>query len=863
MAMKPILALFLCSGVLFSAEANVLIAQQGNVGILNRQSHECRFPAVDPEKGRVVVSFRHRIDFPKPAGWCPCWQIEVNGKVLTAMATRSETRLLNKTYVLKHRHHGRFVADNRSDKWYSLYLPDFGTADGLFVPATKEASRIVLDISDAVSSTETNSILIRCHVPRGPYTINGVTDRKPGIVVGDFEVRQENEKTRIPRRTAESFRATLKAPPEPEFSLDRNCGNLDVVVGGKVVRVYSVFSLPGGGETSIAAGDALDTPCYSVRRRIEILKNRIDVFDTFVSRTNILVGVKARHETESPLFDTVYVAGDPSPSAEEFEGGRNPTVFGALRGGVGGIALVAQDDVFRVQSRQYCKGGAMGIRTDGLALEPGKPRTVEWSIYPTASADYFDFVNEIRRDWDVNFPIDGVFTFSLNNYASYSKERAVRNKLYESIRMQTLPAHFWVHLKDRKYKKYKDNIWGMGKNAPKVRARLSNTEYEEIDPAPMNEFEMLCINKCREFTPDTKVFTYIHNQICSDADDAKYEDCRMIDSRGLPMFYTKMKNGGTSKIFVPQADNRYGRDFMELVDWNFRTFDIDGLYLDEANHCNSRVYYGDRMWDGASVELDAANNVKRKISYVCLLKLGLTLKFFDNVLNGRKKLLVANFSPETRSERKFKFPRFEETYSSRWIALSHLYTPIQLGDMLTFSNTPKDMAADQRTALMRGALYYHYVGNTGCPSLTSKMYPFTPVELHKGWLVGEERILTAVSGEFGWRGRRHLAQLHVFDGLGREVQDYPAEVVLRENTTATVLELAKDHCAALVKIPVDAEISGDVRLSGIRFADGCFTCIAEGEGEVKFRSGCFGLKTVGVSGRTGVKISQETKRDQK
>ena len=862
--MKLISIFLLLFGWLCIAEDKVLVDDRGrNVSILNRQSREWQFPSVDPAKGRVVVSFRHRIDFPKPAGWCPCWQIEVNGKVLTAMATRSESRLLNKPYEMKHRHHGRFVADNRSDKWYSLYLPDFGTADGFFVPATKEASRIALDISDAVSSTETNSIIIRCHVPRGPYTVNGVTDRKPGIVVGNFEVRQESENTRIPRRAAKKIRATLEAPPEPKFSVDRGGDGFYVALGGKVMRVNSVFSLPGGGEALIGASDVLDMPCFSVRRRMNVLKNRIDVFDTFESKTNVLIGVKIRHETESSPFDPVYVAGDSSPSAEEFEGGRNPTVFGALPEGRGGIAFVAQDDVFRVQSKQYCKDGTMGIRTDGLALEPGKSRTIEWSIYPTASSDYFDFVNDVRRDWDVNFPIDGVFTFSLNNYASYSKERAVRNKLYESIKIQTLPAHFWVHLKDKKYKKYKDNIWGMGKNAPKVRARISATEYEEIDPTPMNEFEKLCIRKCREFTPDTKVLTYIHNQICSDVDDAKYEDCRMIDSRGLPMFYTTMKNGGTSKIFVPQTGNMYGRDFIELVDWNFRTFDIDGLYLDEANHCNSRIYYGDKMWDGVSVELDENNNVRRKISYVCLLKLDFTLKFFDNVLNERNKILVANFSPETRSERKFKFPRFEETYSSRWIALSHLYTPIQLGDMLTYSNTPKDMAADQRTALMRGALYYHYVGNTGCPSLTSKMYPFTPIELHKGWLVGEERILTAVSGEFGWRGKKHLAQLHVFDALGREVQDYPAEVVKRGKGTATVLELEKDHCAALVKIPVDAEISGGVRLSGIRFADGCFSCVAEGQGEARFNSSFFGSKTVRVSGRTDVKMLQERKQDKK
>ena len=66
----------------------------------NRQSKVLSFPGVDPAKGRVVVDLRCRIDYPRAAGWCPCWQIEVNGKAITATATRSETcdcRILEET----------------------------------------------------------------------------------------------------------------------------------------------------------------------------------------------------------------------------------------------------------------------------------------------------------------------------------------------------------------------------------------------------------------------------------------------------------------------------------------------------------------------------------------------------------------------------------------------------------------------------------------------------------------------------------------------------------------------------------------------------------------------------------------------
>ena len=784
-----------------SAHDAVLLDSPDDVYILSRASRAWTFPAVDPAGGRVMLSFRHRIDYPRAAGWCPCWQLEVNGKIVTAAATRRETRLLNKPYEMRHRHFGRVLADNHSDKWYSLYLPDFHAADAAFVPTTAEATRVVLDISDLVRADAANEVRIRSHVPGTLYKVNNIADRKRALVVGELKVATENVPTRLRRVAQQAMRATMTPPPETRFAVERDNAAFKVAVNGESIVVRSVFSVPGGGCVEIGGRDSLDTPCYSVARRIVKERNRIDVFDTFVSKTNALIGVKIRYEISQEGFDPVYVAGDPSPSAEEFEGGRNPSVFGVRTGKGCAVALLAQDDVFRVQNVQYCKDGAFGIRTDGLALKPGEPRTVEWSIYPVASEDYYDFVNAVRRDWDVNFPIDGVFTFSLNNYATYSQAAAVRNKQYESIKLQTLPVHYWVHIRDSKYQKYKDCVWGMGKNAEKVRVRLSDTESLEMSPQPLNDFDALCIRRCRAFTPETKIFTYIHDQICSDAADEKYEDCRMIDAKGRRMFYTTMKGGGTSKIFVPTKDNLYGRDFMRLVDWNFATFDLDGLYLDEVNHCNSRIYYGTNMWDGATVELDVSNNVKRKLSYVCLLKLDFTLDLFDHILNRRGKLLVGNFSPETRSERRFRFPRFEETYSSRWIALSHLYTPIQLGDMLTYANTPKDMAADQRMALMRGALYYHYVGNTGCPSLTSKMYPFTPVELHAGWLVGKERILTAVSGEFGWRGEKPDVDVFVFDELGREVKDYP--FVARDTADGRIfaLELKPDHCAAIVRRP--------------------------------------------------------------
>ena len=220
-----------------------------------------------------------------------------------------------------------------------------------------------------------------------------------------------------------------------------------------------------------------------------------------------------------------------------------------------------------------------------------------------------------------------------------------------------------------------------------------------------------------------------------------------------------------------------------------------------------------------------------------LLILDFNWNVMDYVLNRRKKGFIANFSPETRSERKFKFPRFEETYNSWWIFLSHLYTPIQLGDMLTYSVTPEDCMADIRNAMKNGALYYHYNNQAACPTITTKMYPFTPVEIHSGWLLGRERILTTHSGEFGWKGENSLCIPYVYNEKGSRIPGYPVKFTGTPQGTLCRIILGKKYCASLVRIPVSVELSGSLVLTDVQYEDNRFSCDAGGRGSAVFSFG--------------------------
>jgi hypothetical protein len=84
------------------------------------------------------------------------------------------------------------------------------------------------------------------------------------------------------------------------------------------------------------------------------------------------------------------------------------------------------------------------------------------------------------------------------------------------------------------------------------------------------------------------------------------------------------------------------------------------------------------------------------------------------------------------------------------------------------------------THLRHGLLYYYY--NTEIPETgpgsgeygpLNHTFPITPVELHEGWILGKERIITAVSGTYPWQ---HSAKpkVHCFDLTGREIPaDFP------------------------------------------------------------------------------------------
>jgi len=147
-----------------------------------------------------------------------------------------------------------------------------------------------------------------------------------------------------------------------------------------------------------------------------------------------------------------------------------------------------------------------------------------------------------------------------------------------------------------------------------------------------------------------------------------------------------------------------------------------------------------------------------------------------------------------------RFSCFVETGTFTRCRRAHLYSPIALGDHLT-ERSERDAYQQMLAALNYGCVYHWYNDVTVIPThhhLTRYMFPITPIELHEGYLLGEERIVTNRSGLFGW-GDDSAHEVHVFNADGIEVEGFDAPLVTRDGKTYTELRIAEDWSAAIIR----------------------------------------------------------------
>lgn len=729
-----------------------------------KQELQFEAPAV-PAGREAVLAFNARLAFATVGGYTPALRLTLNGQTLDG------SRLLNKRAAEPLLNGGQF-SPAAGDLFTLPYAPDFDSpnTDQSYGLSEAKISEFALRVSDLLK-VGTNTLVIE----NAPL---------PGIT-NDLVTSEGKLQFRVP--IVPRVKAGPPTGPLPvvvpaqkhkvKYTAKQEANN-DVVVqtNGESFRIASQFSTPAG------AWVTGSNKSFTFERHIEKRDEAIIVHDTFTNLTGENLPIMQRHQVAMPLQKVWLSGGSPVSMIGSTSAPQNPTTFGITQ--KTGVGLMPLDDVFQVHVTNYSDGKALGLADNSFVLTPNAKHTADWAIVLTPQPDYFDFVNAARRLREVNFPIDGSFSFlrvDPRNVGTWSDEKLID----------------YVRFKNAKYTDISNSY-------PMYKGRYTHgTAFQMVD---LSEWRTEILRR-RKLIPWMKQTAYFHCFLdASDDPEKRFPDDRLLRSDGVQGDY----GDAAYKLFVPTTTNLYGKAETKSIDIMLDDLKLDGVYWDELEYSAYAYHYqdfskpGGLPWDGVSGDIDPKTmQITRLKSSVTLISQPWRIALAKRILS--RGVLIGNGAPHTRTMMQLHFPRFVETGAISNCTNAQLYTPIALGDHLT-ERSELDAYRWMLKALDYGCVYYWYNDVTVIPTyptLTSYMFPITPRELHNGYIIGDERIVTNRSGMFGW-GDSSKHEIHVFNDQGREVTDIKAPVVARSlnrnGKTVTELRLPEDWSAAIVRV---------------------------------------------------------------
>jgi len=318
----------------------------------------------------------------------------------------------------------------------------------------------------------------------------------------------------------------------------------------------------------------------------------------------------------------------------------------------------------------------------------------------------------------------------------------------------------------------------------------------EMDTTEMTQ----AIARIRRLFPNLTQICYFHCFISQ----AKYDqrelmDEAMLDAQGKQVNYDRRKFD--LPLFEPIEGNRFSKRLEQAI---AKRFDLgfDGIFWDELERSCAVFDYNPRHWDGVTAEIDKkTHQITRRISTVCLVSQPWRCKMLDQIIPRLKQPngLIGNGAPLTKTMTKYHFPRFIETGSVSNLRRGQLFTPLALGDHLS-ERTELDAYRHAVRCLDYGCVYYWYSAYIMAthPMLSQAMFPITPIELGKGFIIGQERIVVNKSGYYGWNDASDFTS-RVFDAAGREVPEFKVPRVIRNGKAFAELRLPLGYSAAIVR----------------------------------------------------------------
>ena len=286
-----------------------------------------------------------------------------------------------------------------------------------------------------------------------------------------------------------------------------------------------------------------------------------------------------------------------------------------------------------------------------------------------------------------------------------------------------------------------------------------------------------------------------------------FKEDAIINSYGAHQHYLDPKPDVKSvyMLYLPTLQNEFGKACSKMIDeiMQFHCPQNAAFYWDEFKSSKIGYTYNPNVWDGCSGEIDDKTfELKRRMTSVAYASRDFRLAMVRKIkATGRE--VVVNGIPITRDIMKENLIAFTETAQISNCLKNHIYTPVQLGNHKLSS---EDAARSEviyhqmLEGLDYGMLYYYYQIQylPDHHTLTQYMFPLTPMELHCGYIIGKEKIVTKLSGLYGWNDASALTAF-VYDDKGWPVPDFKAPTKLENGRSFIELRLPEDWSAIILR----------------------------------------------------------------
>lgn len=547
---------------------------------------------------------------------------------------------------------------------------------------------------------------------------------------------------------------------------------------------------------------------YQLDRRVSCEGHRITVTDTVTNISDADVAVMYEVALNSAgNFRERLLGGMDQPGVRMTS--ENPSVY--VSAGDNGLGWLAEDDILRLQMDGATSVNSAKVSVRRFALKGGESYSFHWAIYPQSGAsDYWDFVNQVRRDWKVNTTVEGPTEFwNVGSTLDLLRDHERLKRYLGRKKLKVIALMPWVD-----YDNYNAQTGRpTSREELKILLQEAKTAIQRVDSS------IRCIG-CIEanlVTPPEQLQRELYEASANKAQNQypftdeqmamlkthklPWLDCLLTDRKGRCLYEVYYRGPEDAKIpmvamgVYPAPNNSQHRFWLDQARWLLEDVGLDGLYIDQFNMAfdDSQRYSYDK-WDGHTVDVDRdTGKILNRCTDAALVGIEPRRSLADYVI-GRGGFMLANTFPEASRMQTAGVHRFNE---SEWRVdvrtwedgdmppltsdpcKGHFSTPMALGfrPKLYGDWEPEHYAKIIHKGaiayLRHGLLYSHYETEipeegpgSGEYGAINHMFPITPVELRPGKVIGKERIVTCVSGPYHWPHERR-PELLTFDLEGR------------------------------------------------------------------------------------------------